>query len=331
MMTDTRTQEEEDVPPTAEPTITSTAQPEEGIEIAAAADEELIQMEDGSGSASATDTDTVQAAIGKGAGRAEFISASFHRTSIHDDPFGLNLHSLPHEGTAIDSISPHCLASNSPLQAGDFLVQVNDAPCWDTSAEDLYNQLHAMTGIVTIVVQNKAAGAVPNLVESMITKGEEVAVEEKDFMRRSEEEDTKKSSKPPSLGLGLRSKGNNLIISSLDKTKPMAGHSLLKEGDILISINGESCYTMTPAHAVELLQAVPPHEPITMVAKTPLGDHRRVYVPTPEVRKRMTTGRHKGHTRSGRMDSVFFWYLMIVLGILLFGIVLIPILIVSYE
>jgi hypothetical protein len=179
--------------------------------------------------------------------RAEFISATFYKRNSWT-PLGLDI-GLHHASGEIRIFSTtHTkggLAQDSPLKKGDVILSVNNKRATKEGGQSdltaIANILRHSVGNVTVVVHNQ--GGQSGLVESMVMK----------------------SSLREVAGISVVQRSNGEVrVKSIHPAKQFS-HSLLNPEDLILSINGQSCSTMTASQVAEIIQST---SQVTIVAKT---------------------------------------------------------------
>jgi C-terminal processing protease CtpA/Prc len=183
--------------------------------------------------------------------RAALLSATVHKHSRKDN-IGLCLSNNckgSKDGNGIyhcfdltvSSILPEGLFSQSPFQAGDRLISINNLGCQNMKASVAVQLMRSITGTLTVVVENCKGD--PQLVETMVSKLDQ---------------DSK---------TGLTVISNRYSQASVYDIKPSGifANSLLNRRDLILSINGISCQHLNSREAASIVSQA--EKSVTVIAK----------------------------------------------------------------
>jgi hypothetical protein len=169
--------------------------------------------------------------------RAAFISVTVVKDS-QEARLGIALREV--DGTLeIFSISDGGLLSDSPLEAGDRLLSINNFRCGIWDPHKAIQRLKDITGTLTIIAENKQGD--PNLVASMVSK----------------------RTLDTTVGIGFMKVNHTLSVGSINPDGLFA-NSVLNIGDRILSINNAACSHLEPENAVLVVQNADSH--VTFVA-----------------------------------------------------------------
>lgn len=176
--------------------------------------------------------------------RPDLLSATVYKSSRDASSIGISLTGDAILGVTVRRVDPAGLFGVCCFQPGDKIMSINNKSCQGLDRCGVIDLIEKVENILTVVV--RAPNGRADRVSSMVMK----------------------ESPDASVGLGLKLRDGNLVISSIFEHGIFA-HSLLNISDMVLSVNGVACTDAVAAR--ESIQASPSFVTITAVTKHSTG------------------------------------------------------------